>query len=964
MKRIISLICILTSCISLSAACLSVSAKNSASVGKSVSYSDAASSDDEYRAYLNKYENHSYGTTDITLSGSAFVSGGCVTAEDFSDENGEKKVGCLISQNDNSFAEYVCDIPQDGLYNFSLTYAPVNNNQNSLKISLMIDGSYPFKKAESIELSRYWFFDKELKKDDLGNEYSPSPKEAMAFSSTVVYDRAGILDEPYLFYLTAGRHTVKLNFGSEPIALASLGFTVPETVNDYESVQTEYSQKGYSAAVIDKPIAIEGESVALSNSFSVVPKSDINSPSVAPSDAVKQLINYIGGSNWQIVNDEVIWEFEVKESGLYCLGVNFKQDQNMNLYSYRHLKIDGKTPFKECTNIKFGYNTDWEFTVLGDAEPYTFYLEQGKHTVSLAVTLGETLTIYQQTKAVLDKLGDLYIDITMITGESPDSNRDYELHKQVPDFSDRLKEYRDSVKSVSDQMKGISGGETNSFVAALNDMTRVLDTMYEKPFKAQLYVPDYYTSYSTLTSWLYDMKAMPLSIDRMIFASADSNLHGEEVGFFEKLSFSVRRFVSSFSDDYSITDKNKDGITIWVNWGRDQATVLDSLIREYFTAETGIGVDLKITNASLLLGMLSGNAPDLSLQLSRTEPLNLAVRGALYDLTQFSDYDEVITRFADGAEIPYTYKSGVYALPDTQSFYLMFYRKDIFERLNLEVPNTWDEYLTTASILQINNLDAYIPYTQITDTTVVNAGVGGLNLYATILQQFGGSFYNDELKECLLNGTVAFNAFKYWTDMYIKKKLPTTASFYNRFRSGTMPLGIDVYTNYTTFAEAAPEIEGRWSIALVPGIEQEDGTINRTISGAGTGCAIIKKSEHIEEAWEFLKWWTSADTQLMYNNNVESIIGAVSRVTTSNIEAFSRMSWGKQDLEILLEQRRHIKEIPEVPGSYFLSRAVDQAFWNVVESNAQPRDTLYKWGNICNSEIKRKIEEYADTDFQ
>ena len=69
------------------------------------------------------------------------------------------------------------------------------------------------------------------------------------------------------------------------------------------------------------------------------------------------------------------------------------------------------------------------------------------------------LTIYQQTKAVLDKLGDLYIDITMITGESPDSNRDYELHKQVPDFSDRLKEYSDSVRSVSDQMKGISGGD-------------------------------------------------------------------------------------------------------------------------------------------------------------------------------------------------------------------------------------------------------------------------------------------------------------------------------------------------------------------------------------------------------------------------------------------------------------------------------------------------------------------------
>ena len=43
------------------------------------------------------------------------------------------------------------------------------------------------------------------------------------------------------------------------------------------------------------------------------------------------------------------------------------------------------------------------------------------------------------------------------------------------------------------------------------------------------------------------MKAMPLSIDRMIFAPADSVSQGKKIGFFQKLSFSVKRFVSSFS---------------------------------------------------------------------------------------------------------------------------------------------------------------------------------------------------------------------------------------------------------------------------------------------------------------------------------------------------------------------------------------------------------------------------------
>lgn len=107
-------------------------------------------------------------------------------------------------------------------------------------------------------------------------------------------------------------------------------------------------------------------------------------------------------------------------------------------------------------------------------------------------------------------------------------------------------------------------------------------------------------------------------------------------------------------------------------------------------------------------------------------------------------------------------------------------------------------------------MQSWIPYTQITTTATVNTGVGGLNLFASILQQFGGSFYNAEKTATELESPTALNAFTYWTDMYTKYKLPTTASFYNRFRLGTMPLGIEVYTLYTTLKEAAPEIDGRW----------------------------------------------------------------------------------------------------------------------------------------------------------
>ena len=53
-----------------------------------------------------------------------------------------------------------------------------------------------------------------------------------------------------------------------------------------------------------------------------------------------------------------------------------------------------------------------------------------------------------------------------------------------------------------------------------------------------------------------------------------------------------------------------------------------------------------------------------------------------------------------------------------------------------------------------------------------------------------------------------------------------------------------------------------------------------------------------------------------------------------------------------------IKEIEEVPGSYYVSRAVDQAFWNVVTNGRNHKDVLIEWGKIADDEIARKISEY------
>ena len=177
---------------------------------------------------------------------------------------------------------------------------------------------------------------------------------------------------------------------------------------------------------------------------------------------------------------------------------------------------------------------------------------------------------------------------------------------------------------------------------------------------------------------------------------------------------------------------------------------------------------------------------------------------------------------------------------------------------------------------------------------------------------------------------------------------------------GTCPLGIEQYTNYTTLKAAAPEIDGLWAVSEMPGTADANGNINHSTSGGGTGCCILKASENKDADWDFLKWWTRDDIQLSYTNNLESVLGSTGRVAVSNVEAFEKMSWDNDMKQDIVKAWMNVEEIPEVPGSYYVTRSVDLSFWNVVNQNENPKDVLLKWGAEVDDEIERKWTQYEN----
>ena len=937
-----------------------------------------AGSTSDYDRYLVDNANLPDATDSIVVEGGSYSSqNGAVLEKDK-----ENFTNAIRWTNGEGTVTYKIKVKETALYSLRFYYEGIKNRSNPITVSVKLDGEYPYGSLENIELPRVWKDSGEVRSDGVGNEFTAEQVEVITPTNSYATDASGLVSTPLVIALTAGEHTVEVTALEEPFVLDKFVLGAPVKYPSYEEVKQSYADKGYTNYTGDKTIVIQGEKADFKSTNSLIAKSDSSDPSVQPSNPYVSKINYIGSSNWSTPGDRLTWKFTVEETGLYKLGIKFRQGTILNGNSYRRIYIDGEVPFEEASNVSFSYASGWQYKELGKTddkgnvtEYYLFYLEEGEHTFEMDVTIGELADLTRALEAVTYSAGNTYRKIVQITGETPDASRDYDLFEQIPNLEETLQRDMDELYRISYALEDLYGSTGGTNATSIRTFAQVMKNMLKFPYDSHQYVSLYYTNYTSVSALVYEMMSLPLDLDYVVFSAAEKEVEGTTATFWEQTSYSFDRFLSSFSSTYNSVSGSVDSdrqITLWVNWGRDQVRVLNDLIQSSFTPETGIGVNVQISNASYIQAILSGNGPDCSLHMARSEPVNLALRGAMIDLKPYIEADKekyengetdsyVLDSFiSEDALVPYQFQGGVYALPDTQGFNMLYYRTDVFEEMGIEkVPETWDEFIYTSSKIMRSNYAVGMPYVQITSSTQTNVGVASLSIFPTLLMQKNHKLYNDSLDGLALTDATAIETFEWWTQLYTEYKFPITYNFFNRFRLGTMPMGIVGYTYYAQLTLAAPEIAGKWEMAEIPGTVQADGSINKLQAGSGTGCGILKVSKNPDLGWEFLKWWVSADTQLRYSNNCESILGVSGRVTTSNPEALKQMAWDKQSLERLLAQWNNLREVEEVPGGYYTGRILDQAYWNVVNNGKNSKDMIIKWAGYGDAEIQRKRNEYG-----
>ncbi len=916
-----------------------------------------SAANDGYAEYLQANADYANAKNSIVIKADSYtdVSDGAVVEKigEYTDDEGKKRDGVIKSTGEKGKITYKFNVEKAGIYTLKLSYCPIKGRGLPLSFSFLIDGNSPYELLGDVNFERTFVDASSGIADSNGNVYASELIEKFIYKDIMAMDRTGQYVDPLKVALSEGEHTITVVVESGEFHLQAITFDVPEEKVTYAEYIKQQSGKNYTG----KELHIEGEAAKYKSTSSITPFIDNSDPSVQSNHetgAFKEVINFIGSTGWQTPNETIVWDLDVPEDGFYKVAFRFRQDQVINGNSYRSLKIDGKSPFAEAEQISFYYGGNWKFQELTvDDEAALIYLTKGKHEVSMTVTMGAFGEISRELNEITYEISDLYLKIRMITGDNIDTGRSYEFFEQIPGFNETLEKNIKRLEELCARITEITGEKSGTYISTVQNMIRVMNDLYNNPYTAQKYVSTYYDNYCSVAALVADIAELPLDIDQIIFAAPDKEYEMRMAKWWDKTVYSFERFIVSFMDDYKYSTDNVDGkttLTIWVVWGRDQTQILTSLVRDSFeTQYPNVNVNIQIVGATLVQAILSGTGPDVLVGQPRTEPVNYGMRGALIPLNDMPGYDEVISRFQSSAVDPYVLNGVTYGIPDTQSFNIMFYRTDTFEKLGLtekDVPKTWEQFREVTALLQRQNFSVGMP------------GAGGLNYYSTFLRQKNIDLYKDGGKATNVTYGEAVESFVYWTDFYTNLGYAPTFNFYNRFRDGTMPLGVAPYSDYVLFSQAAPEITGKWAISPMPGTESEDGTINYTQSDAGACCVIPIVSKHPDIAWNFIKWWTSDTTQYRYSTMVEAVLGEVGRVQTANIEALKKLSWESDDLDIILDTWEDVEGLVEVPGGYYVTRSIYQAFWNVVNLDENPKDMIVKWGKVADEEITRKRKEY------
>lgn len=853
------------------------------------------------------------------------------------------------------------EVPETALYWIGFDYLSYDESILPIEFSLKVDGDYPFYEARNLNFETNWVQDGSMSKDRYGNEIVSMPDKLIQWETKALSDSSYRYAQPLKVQLEKGTHELEITVSEGSFLLGNVTLSAPETVAEYT---------GSSPAPGSELITIQGENFYLRNDSSIHAIGEYDS-ALYPLSATETVLNTVDSDSFKTAGQSITWQFEAPSDGYYYLAMNYRQSEKNDFPVFVDWRIDGEIPNTAFQSYRVEYSTKYTTRTFQDEEGnnLSVYLTKGSHTISATISAENLCYVLEKVDEIMNGINDLSLEVTKVAGTNKDKYRDLKLTRYIPDVQERLYGWVDELNELAEYATQFVDEKDAEDVAAFGYLliaAKQLKTLGDEPNELIYRVDELSTSVNSINTQIANFVDLindnNLSIDRIYLYQEDAKLP-KKLNVFRSAWLSIKRFANSFfGTSYSASNTDASHLQVWVNRPRQYVEIMQKMIDEQFTAETGIEVDLSIMTdpQKLVLANASGDTPDIATGINYSIPFELGIRGALVDLTKFDNYKEVFGRYSEGILVSSVIDDGLYSLPETMNFYVMFYRSDILEKLGLEPPETMDDLIAMLPDLQMRGLNVFYPTAQM----LVMRNFHGTT---PLLFQYGGSLYGETAQEIELNSEASVEGLTALTELFTLYDLPVDIpNFYQHFRNGDLPIGMADFNSYNLILNAAPEIANSWDIALIPGIvDEETGEINRYMSGGAESTVMFASDEEREQqAWRFMDWWSSTEVQAEFGQMLQIMYGDEYIWPTANLEAFAELPYPTNHKDVIMEQAENILEAPRLLGSYMMERELSNSFNDIVVNGETLRARIDEAVKTVDRETGRKLEEFGYIDSE
>ena len=180
--------------------------------------------------------------------------------------------------------------------------------------------------------------------DSYKNELYPKQVCIEEFITENLYDYGAQDKHTLTLDLTEGAHKLTVTPDNQDLYIKSITLVSKTEPISYG----EYAASYKDAAESNGLYVAEGEKYS-AKSDAYIRSSAVKNAVLKPYSTYTKKINVLDGSTWSSVGQTVAWEINVKETGLYKLGMRYSLTGNAGKASYRSLKIDF-APWHNCSN--------------------------------------------------------------------------------------------------------------------------------------------------------------------------------------------------------------------------------------------------------------------------------------------------------------------------------------------------------------------------------------------------------------------------------------------------------------------------------------------------------------------------------------------------------------------------------------------------------------------------------------